>query len=919
MSDGAVFIDILVVLVAAKLAAEGAERIGLPAVAAEIVAGLVIGPSVLGLVGHDNFALHVLAELGVVLLLMEVGLQMDLEELSAVGRSSLLVATVGVVAPMALGFPAALALDYDWQTSLFVAAALTATSVGITARVFGDLRALTTIEARTVLGAAVADDVMGLVVLTVVVRIVTEGSVSILAVARIVFVAVAFLVVAAVLGLRLAPPSFGFLERRERSAGSLIVLAIAFVLAISEVARVAKLAPIVGAFVAGLALAKVRPAERIRSELAPIGHLLVPMFFVQIGVAAEISSFAEPKVLGIAAVLMVVAVVGKLVSPLGAIGSPGDKLLIGLGMLPRGEVGLIFATIGLQSGVLDDDLYASLLLVVLATTLITPALLRARYLRLRRAELPAATAGSGRRPPGGWLVLDGAEVRFAGGQPPPEPAALLAALEAALLLSRARPAAELLDWFAAADTTALAWDQAATKALLRLLRGGNARSWRFLATTGVLDTAAPELAGALRIRLADRFELDPTRTMSWPTVEALRAMERAPGRAGDQFRALRFPETPILAALLLDGLPGGNDPVVAAAGLGERLGLNDTARAELELLVAESGRLWAVAERPDGLDQAVVLQLAAHLDRPERSRSLYVLSLARDDSRPVWLRQRLDALYDLLQTALVVEDLDEPVASSIVGRRRAAAMQLCTHEEARERVRQAPREYVASTGAPDLARQARLLVPPPGPGEVRVDADRSVDGRWMLDVVSRDRPGLLAAVAGVLAAAGHDVRSASVATWPDGVAAESFRLAAEPRPDPAALRAAIEVAAGRPSGLGPQMHVQVTFDDAASPWYTVCDVRSPDRPGLLHAMAAAFAAAGVDVHLARVSTVGEEATGRFEVTGPGGALLDASRKAAVRSVLDGGVTGNPKLSRFGRRRRPVAEPSPPVASIDSRR
>src|SRR4051794_41114733 len=315
MNVSSVLFDILVVLIAAKLAAEVAERIGVPPVVGEILAGIAIGPSMLGLVGSADETLRTLGEIGVILLLLEVGLEMNLGELAAVGRASLLVATVGVISPMLLGFGAMELIGTDFKTSLFVAAALTATSVGITARVFGDLRALATTEARIVLGAAVADDVMGLVVLTVVVRLVTEGSVSVLSVTGIVLVAVAFLVIGTVAGLRLAPPLFAMVERLSRSTGTLVALGLAFTLGFAEIADAAKLAPIVGAFVAGLALARSDQSERIRRELAPVGHLFIPVFFLQIGIDADVGSFVNGSVLRDAGVLLVVAVVGKLLSP----------------------------------------------------------------------------------------------------------------------------------------------------------------------------------------------------------------------------------------------------------------------------------------------------------------------------------------------------------------------------------------------------------------------------------------------------------------------------------------------------------------------------------------------------------------------------------------------------------------------------
>src|SRR3954468_3687512 len=394
-----VLLDILVVLVAAKVAAEVAERLGIPPVVGEIVAGIIVGPSVLGLVGNGD-VLRTLAELGVVLLLLEVGMEMDLGELGRVGKTSMAVATIGVVSPLVLGLGAMLAIGDDFNTSLFVAAALTATSVGITARVFGDLGALSTSEARVVLGAAVADDVMGLIVLTVVVRVVTQGTVSLLSVLLILLGAGAFLVVGGAVALWLAPHLFTWVERVSRSAGTLVALALAFTLAFAELADVANLAVVVGAFVAGLALGRAPQAPRIRRELAPVGHLFIPVFFLAIGIDVDISAFGQLTVLRDAAILLVVAVIGKLLAAFGARGTRNDRTLIGLGMLPRGEVGLIFATIGLSAGVLGADLYAALLLVVLATTLATPMLLRARYQELAKRAAEREQDSGAVEPPG---------------------------------------------------------------------------------------------------------------------------------------------------------------------------------------------------------------------------------------------------------------------------------------------------------------------------------------------------------------------------------------------------------------------------------------------------------------------------------------------------------------------------------------
>ena len=267
-----------------------------------------------------------LAELGVILLLLQVGMEMDIEDLAAVGRASVSVAVVGVLVPLVGGYAAGLALGQDSNTSLFLGAALAATSVGITARVFSDLGALATVEARTVMGAAVADDVLGLVLLTIVVKIVGDGGVAASTVISTVLLAVGFLVVTSVLGGRLGIVLFRAIQKWSRAAGTLVALALAFALAFAELADVAKLAPIVGAFVAGLALSQTESRERIARDLTPVGHLFVPVFFLQIGIAAEVERFVDPTVLGVAAALtVVIAVIGKLVSSAGAVQRPGRQ------------------------------------------------------------------------------------------------------------------------------------------------------------------------------------------------------------------------------------------------------------------------------------------------------------------------------------------------------------------------------------------------------------------------------------------------------------------------------------------------------------------------------------------------------------------------------------------------------------------
>jgi Kef-type K+ transport system membrane component KefB len=373
--------NLLIIILVARLAAEVAERLKIPAVLGEIVAGIIIGPSVLGWIDpikHLDVAdmVLLLGEIGVILLLFQVGLEMDLGEMAKVGKPAFVVAIIGVAVPFAAGFGVAASFGEDAKVALFIGAALTATSVGITARVLGDLRALAMRESRIVLGAAVADDVLGLVILTVVVKVVTEGSISAGVVFETIGLAVGFLLITGLLAIYVIPRLFTRIDRLAKSATTIVSSAFALTLAFSLLANQAKLAFIIGAFMAGLAVGRSPQHERIAEGLNPLGHIFIPVFFASIGINADLEAMFQPSVLVLAVSLTVVAIIGKLVAGLGIGRSGGDKLLIGIAMMPRGEVGLIFASIGLSKGVLDDELYGALLLMVLVTTLITPPLIR---------------------------------------------------------------------------------------------------------------------------------------------------------------------------------------------------------------------------------------------------------------------------------------------------------------------------------------------------------------------------------------------------------------------------------------------------------------------------------------------------------------------------------------------------------------
>jgi Kef-type K+ transport system membrane component KefB/predicted amino acid-binding ACT domain protein len=908
---GAALLDLLVLLAVAKLAAEVAERVRVPPVLGEIVAGMAIGPSALGLVDGSD-VLRVLAELGVILLLLQVGLEMDLAELGAVGPASLAVAVVGVALPFVGGLGVAGWSGEPPATAIFVGAALTATSVGITARVFGDLRALATAEARTVLGAAVIDDVLGLVILTVVVRMVSEGTVSVLTVAGVLGLAVGFLAVAGGLGVRLAPPLFRRVQRAARSSGTLVALALAFTLAVAQLASLARLAPIVGAFVAGLALGRSDQAERIRRDLTPVGHLFVPLFFLQIGIDADVGQLLRPAVLGLAGALLVVAVAGKLAAAVGATGAPGDKALIGLGMLPRGEVGLIFAGLGLREGVLGENLYAALLIVVLGTTLATPPLLRWRLVRVQAGPRLAAPPTAVRE--GGWLQVRDGEVELRGS--PPAHLGLRLALQAARLVAVARPGRSLLDWFGGLAGAPLAWDAAASAELFEVLRHGNARSWRFLETTGVLDRVLPELAATFRRRRSDASELDATRVLRWVLVEQVHDLAGGADRvaAGEHAR-LERPDWLLLAALILDAAGDGEPVVAAARQLVKRLDLGAAAEQEVALLVGDSGLLRAVAARADGLDEASVLQLAAHLERPERARALYLLTVAQGELEP-WERERLDELHRRIQSVLAHPELSGRQARNVAEQRRSAALRLVAGPVVADRLARAPRAWLINQDAPALVEQATLLDPLPDRSEPRVAvADTGEPGRWRVHVACRDRQGALARVTSSLADAGLTIADAITATWPDGGALMSFLVSGGPRPDPSTLGSRLAAAMAGPLTGRPVPDARVTFDDDASPWYTLCDVEAPDRPGLLRDLTAAMAAAGVNIHSARITTRTGVAQDRFELTDGRGEKLGEPLKQAARSELARG--GAPTQRWFRRARKAATAPKHVGHSVET--
>lgn len=362
-------------LVGAKILGELCEHYQQPAVLGEMVAGVLLGPSLLGLVDPKHPGLHAMAEIGVMILLFQIGLETQLRKLLSVGTVALMVALTGVLAPFGLGFVVAEVMGLDDLPSLVIGAALTATSVGITARVLADLGRLQGRESQVVLGAAVIDDVVGLIILAVVSQLVAGGTVTPLGVGRITLVAFGFIAVALLVGRFVVPPAFDRLARWAKDSSlAMIALMTAFVLAI--LAQQAGSALIIGAFTAGLVFAPTPHAHRIEEGVQRLGVFFVPLFFVTVGASVNARAFADPSVLGLGLVLIVVAIAGKVAAGYAPWWFRGRKLVVGVGMVPRGEVGLIFAQMGLTQGVLDDRLFAALAMMVLATTFLAPVALK---------------------------------------------------------------------------------------------------------------------------------------------------------------------------------------------------------------------------------------------------------------------------------------------------------------------------------------------------------------------------------------------------------------------------------------------------------------------------------------------------------------------------------------------------------------
>jgi Kef-type K+ transport system membrane component KefB len=373
--------DLFVVLLAAKLGDELFRRLGQPGIVGEILAGVAIGPAALGLV-EPGEALEVFAELGVVFLLFWVGLETKLSEMRAVGRTAAGVGILGVALPFAAGFGAGLALGESAETSAFVGAALVATSVGITSAVLIELGALGTRAARVILGAAVIDDVLAMVLLAVVVGIAEQGGVDVVSIAVVLGLALGFVAFFAIGGTRIAarwPQVF----KAPRFSESPLLPAVILCLGLAALAAQVGLAAIIGAFLAGLIVAETKEQHPVEDEVAPLYAFFPPFFFASIGTQVDPGALAGAGALALLLGVTALAVVTKVAAawlPARRLGRR-DATVVAVGMVPRGEVGVIVAGIGASAGLLDEELFAVIVGMSILTTLVVPPVLRAALAR----------------------------------------------------------------------------------------------------------------------------------------------------------------------------------------------------------------------------------------------------------------------------------------------------------------------------------------------------------------------------------------------------------------------------------------------------------------------------------------------------------------------------------------------------------
>jgi len=389
MTDTTSFVHLLLVLAAVLLTTRAlsalAERVGQPAILGELVGGVLLGASVLGILDPGDLAIHTLAQLGLLILLFEIGLATDVRALARVGGTATIIAIVGVVLPFVFGYAALTAMGIGRIAAIVCAAALTATSIGISTRVLAEMGFLQTEEGRVVLGAAVLDDIIGLIILSVIATFAAGVAITTSGIVWTSAAAFGFVVITLLVGSFVVPPLF-LAAKRLRSPTTIAVLGLVFAFSLAALAGMLGSAIIVGAFVAGVLLNGIEQRDEVQGFTAPIGSLLTPIFFASVGASVDLRAFAEPRTIVITLVLLATGGIGKLIAAYVPFWFKGNKALIGAAMLPRGEVELIVAQTGLAIGALDASLFGAITLMVLLTTLLAPPLIHGVAKRDPRAR-----------------------------------------------------------------------------------------------------------------------------------------------------------------------------------------------------------------------------------------------------------------------------------------------------------------------------------------------------------------------------------------------------------------------------------------------------------------------------------------------------------------------------------------------------
>ncbi|MGA2327173.1 MAG: cation:proton antiporter [Bryobacteraceae bacterium] len=377
-------LDMLLVFASAKLLAEAAERLKQPPVVGELCAGILIGPSVLGWVTPTDF-LRVLAELGVMFLLFRVGLELKDFQLTKLGFDALMVAVLGVIVPFLGGWGLMAAMGHSHIESVFVGAALVATSVGITARVLAGKGLLQERASKLILAAAIIDDVLGLLVLSVVSSM-AKGQVNLIELASTAVLAIGFTFIVAHWGTRTMERIVPKMENRLQAGGGQFTLAIVLLFGLSLLAIHAGVAAIIGAFLAGMALAN-STGPQVADMTNGVTEFLVPFFLAGIGLHLDMSVFRSSTVIGIAVAVLLLACASKFLGCAAGAWRLGwlDAKRIGVGMIPRGEVGMVVAQIGLRMGVIPPDVYGVVVSMSIGTTIVAPPLLKLAFRSLGEA------------------------------------------------------------------------------------------------------------------------------------------------------------------------------------------------------------------------------------------------------------------------------------------------------------------------------------------------------------------------------------------------------------------------------------------------------------------------------------------------------------------------------------------------------